>query len=122
MYKLIYIYMLKLVEKRNPDPVFFAITFVWLSQLIHIAFIFAILKKVFNLTYPTFSDVYFYNKLFLTPFVILWLIIFNYYFKKRVKEIEHLYGERKVITLKNTIIVFSQLLMPLIIMIQLLKK
>lgn len=122
MYKLIYYYIFKLIEKRNPDPKFGAITFVWLTQFIHVAFVLAVLKKVFTLTYPAFSQTYFYNKLFFMPIAIIWLIIFNYYFNKRADKIAKLYAGKEILTLKNTIIVFSSLLIPLFIMIQLLKK
>jgi hypothetical protein len=114
--------MLKLVEKRNPDPVFAASSFVALTQLIHVFFILTLFKKLFDIGIPAFSNVYFFNKLFFMPFVIIWLVFVYRYFKKHSDEIIKLYAGKKTLTLKNAIIVFSSILLPLISMIQLLKK
>lgn len=114
--------MFKLIQKRNPDPKFEAIGFVWFTQLVHICLILAIIKKAFILSYWNFSETYFYNKLFLMPFAIIWLLLFYWYFKKHTAEIEKSFEGRNVLTFKNGVIVVSVLLIPLFIMIQLLKK
>ena len=122
MYNFVYCYMFQLAKKRNPTPDFNAAGFVWIMQFIHIAFILAIIKKVCHIEYFRFSDVYFYNKLFFAPIAILWLILTYRYYKKRTDRIMKSYSGKKIITLKNSLVVFSLLLIPLIIMIQLLKK
>jgi hypothetical protein len=114
--------MLKLLEKRNPDPVFAAASFVSFVFFIHFALILAVVKNLFDLGIPAFSNVYFYNKLFFLPFAIIWLILVYRYFKKRSNEIIKLYSGKKIVTFKNSIIVFSVFLIPLISMILLLKK
>lgn len=114
--------MFKLIEKRNPDPRFGAISFVWLTQLIHILLIMAVLKKIFNVTFPQFSEIYFYNKLCLMPFGIIWLVLFYRYFKKNTDKIEKSYSGKNILTFKNGVIVFSSVLVPLLIIIQLSKK
>lgn len=114
--------MFKLIEKRNPDPRFGAISFVWLTQLIHILLMMAVLKKIFNVTFPQFSETYFYNKLCLMPFGIIWLWLFYRYFKKNTAEIEKSFAEKNVLTFKNAVFVFSILLVPLFFIIQLSKK
>lgn len=122
MYKFVYCYIFQLAKKRNPTPDFNASGFVWIMQFIHIALILAIVKKVLKIEYFRFSDTYFYNKLVFAPIAILWLILTYRYYKKRTDKIINVYSGKKMITFKNSVIVFSLLLIPLFIMIQLLKK
>jgi 1-acyl-sn-glycerol-3-phosphate acyltransferase len=114
--------MVKLVEKRTPDPKFYSASFVSLTQIIHVSFILSIIKKVFSIQYPVFSDTYLINKLSWMPILLVWLIIVHVYYKKRYAKLEKLYSGQKVVTLRNTVIVFSLLLVPLIFTILLLRK
>lgn len=122
MYRLIYIYIIKLVEKRNPDPQFYAAGYIFFTQLVHVSLLLSIIKKAFNLNYPVFSETYFINKLFWIPIALIWLIIVHIYYKKRLSNFEKFYSTRKILTLKNTIFVFSSLIIPLLFTILLLKK
>lgn len=122
MYNLFYCFIFKLIEKRNPDPQFGAASFVWIMQFIHIAFLLAIVKKVFNLSYPVLSDTYFWNKLLFAPIAIIWLWLTFRYFRKRSDLIIKRFEVKRVVTLKNALITTLFLMVPLILMIQLLKK
>jgi hypothetical protein len=114
--------MVKLVEKRNPDPLFYSAGFVFFTQVVHVGLILSIIKKLFSIQYPVFSDTYLINKLSMMPFALIWLIIVHVYFKKRYSKLKKLYAGQKIVSLKNTVIVFSVLLIPLVIMILLLSK
>lgn len=114
--------MVKLVEKRNPDPKFYSAGIVFFTQLIHILLPLAIFKVVFKIQYPVFSATYLYNKLLMMPFALIWLIAVHIYFNKKYPKIKEHYSGQKILTLRNTIIVFSLLLIPLIISIMLSKQ
>lgn len=114
--------MVKLVENRNPDSKFYSAGFLFFTQLVHVSFLLSIVKKLFGIQYPVFSNTYFINKLFWIPIVLVWLIIVHVYYKKRYTKLEKLFSGQKIVTLKNTVIVFSLLLIPLILTILLLKK
>jgi hypothetical protein len=124
MYDFIYYYFYKLVLKRNPDAKFIAAGLVWFTLVVHIFFPLSIIKKVFDLDYSSygFSDSYVINKLYMMPIAIILMFATHFYYKKRFDEIENKYLGDEMLTRKNTIIVFSIILIPLIIMIQLLKK
>jgi hypothetical protein len=122
MYQLIYFYIVKLVEKRNPDSKFYSAGFLFFTQLVHVSFLLSIIKKLFNIQYPVFSDTYLINKLLWMPIVLIWLIIVHVYYKKRYTKLEKFYSGQKIVTLKNTVIVFSLLIIPLFFTILLLKK
>lgn len=122
MYQLIYFYMVKLVEKRNPDSKFYSAGFLFFTQLVHVSFLLSIIKKLFSVQYPVFSNNYLINKLLWMPIVLVWLIIVHVYYKKQYANLEKLYSGQKVVTLRNTVIVFSLLVVPLIFTIFLLSK
>lgn len=122
MYQLIYFYIVKLVEKRNPDPKFYSAGFLFFTQLVHVSFLLSIIKKLFDIQYPVFSDTYLINKLLWMPILLIWLIVVHVYYKRRYMKLEKLYSGQKVVTLKNAIIVFSFLFIPLIFTILLLKR
>lgn len=122
MYQLIYFYIVKLVEKRNPDSKFYSAGFLFFTQLVHVSFLLAIIKRLFSVQYPIFSNNYFINKLLWMPIVLVWLIIVHVYYKKRFAKLEQLYSGHNVVTLRNTVKVFSLLVVPLIFTILLLRK
>ena len=122
MYDFIYYYFYKLIIKRNPDAKFNAAALVSFTIFVHIIFALSIIKKLFNVYFSGFSDVYLINKLYMMPFGLAFLILGHYVFKRRFDKIEAKYEGRKMVTLWNTVIVFSIMLVPLIITIILLKK
>lgn len=122
MYKLTYYYIFKLTEKRNPDARFGAASFVFITQVAQCFLIFAVIKKIGGLNYPVFSDIYLINKIIMIPFMLIWLFLVNYYYKKRFDKIVSLFKDESIITFRNTIIVFSLLLIPIFIGIILLQK
>lgn len=123
MYNLIYFYIHKLVEKRNPDPKFYSAGVVAFSQWVHLGFIITCINKLFNISIlPLFSDTYLFNKLIIMPFLIVWLIITHMYNKKKYPMLINKYSEKNIINIKNTAIVFSLLIVPLLSLIFLLKK
>lgn len=122
MYGFIYFYMVKLVEKRNPDHLWYSASFVFLNQIVHFSVFLAILKKIFDIQYPVLSHTYLFNKLLLMPFALIWLIAVHIYFKRQFTKLSETYLGRKIVTLKNTIIVFSLLLVPLVLGILLSRK
>ncbi|MGY6562374.1 MAG: hypothetical protein ACXITV_09725 [Luteibaculaceae bacterium] len=123
IYRLTYFFIYLIARKRNPDPMFYSAGVVAFMQLVHFLFPFAILNKFFDIrVLPHFSDIYLINKLMVMPFLLIWLIVVHWWFKKHFKDIEETFSDRKVITLKNGIIVFGSLIIPLAISILLLTK
>jgi len=117
MYKFIYYYYFKLSERRFADPRFQGGILTGLAVLIHLAFIFSIAKLLFDIPPLVFSKRYYFNKLLLMPFALLWLYLFNLFFKKQHKFIEKFYNNKKILTIKNGMVAFSLLLIPLILSI-----
>ena len=117
MYKLTFVYFYQLSQNRNPDPRFVALSFVALTFLFHFAFLLGLLKYTLGFILPRFDENYFLNKLYLTPFILLWLFAFTIiYNKKRTKKILNTYSDKpKVTTLKNTIYVLLFMIVPLIV-------
>lgn len=117
MYKLIFVYFYQLSQKRNPNPRFVALSYVSLTALFQFAFLLGLLRYILGFIIPRFDENYFLNKLYLIPFVLLWLFAFEIiYNKKRTKRILSSYIDKpKVTNLKNTIIVLLFMLVPLII-------
>lgn len=117
MYKLTFVYFYQLSQKRNHNPRFVALSYVALSALFQFAFLLGLLRYVFGFIIPRFDENYFLNKLYLTPFILLWLFAFEIiYNKKRTERILSSYiNKPKVTNLKNTIFVLLFMLVPLII-------
>jgi hypothetical protein len=87
-------------------------------QLVHFLLPFALLNRFFDIrVFPHFSDKYLINKLMVMPFLLIWLIIVNRWYKKHFKEIEEKFSGKKVITMKNVLAVFGVLIIPLAISI-----
>jgi hypothetical protein len=122
MYQLIYLFIVKLVEKRNPDAKFYSAGVVLFTQVVHTGLIFTIFQKVFNVHYPVFSTSYLINKLLMMPILLIWIIIVHFYYKSRFLKIEKFYDGKPVVTFRNAVIVFSLILVPLFFIIFLLKK
>jgi len=124
MYSFIYYYFFRLIVKRNPSAKFGAASIVIFTHVVHICLLLSIIKKIYSLSYSNFrfSDIYLINKLYMMPFAFVLLFLGHYYYNKRFEKIKKKYAGRKMLTLGNAIIVFSIMLIPLIIMIQLLKK
>ena len=117
MYKLTFVYFYQLSQKRNPNPRFVALSYVALTALFQFAFLLGLLKYILGFTIPRFDENYFLNKLYLIPFILLWLFVFEIiYNKKRTKRILNTYVDKpKVTNLKNTIFVLLFMLVPLIV-------
>jgi len=114
--------MVKLIEKKGKNAKSNAAGFVSITLGFHVLLFLTILGKVFNVLYPKFSDSYEINKLCMLPFAFVFIFLVEYYYKKRYEKICKKYAGRNMLTTGNAIIVFSIMLIPLIIMIQLLKK
>jgi hypothetical protein len=117
MYKLTFVYFYKLSQKKNPNPRFVALSYVALTALFQFAFLLGLLKYILGFIIPRFDENYFLNKLYLIPFILLWLFAFEViYNKKRTKKILNSYIDKpKVINLKNTIFVLLFMLVPLVV-------
>lgn len=113
-YKLIYYYFLKILEKRNEDAIYYAAVIVFCFQVIHMFIVFAIIKKLFKLDFPVFSNTYFFNKLFYMPFLLIWLILVYRFFKKHSEGITKIYVERNIVTTENSVLIFLIFFVPLI--------
>jgi len=122
MYDFIYYYFYKLIIKRNPDAKFVASAILFFIIDVHILLPLTIIRKLFNVYFSAFSDSYLINKLYMMPFAIAFLILTHYIFKRRFEKIERKYEGQKMVTFWNTVIVFSLLLVPLLTIINLLKK
>ena len=117
MYKLTFVYFYQLSQKRNPNPRFVALSYVALTALFQFALLLGLLRYILGVIIPRFDENYFLNKLYLIPFILLWLFAFEIiYNKKRTKRILSSYIDKpKVTNLKNTIFVLLFMLVPLII-------
>jgi len=116
MYKLTFIYFYKLSQKRNPNPRFVALSYVALTALFQLAFLLGLLRYMLGLIIPRFDENYLLNKLYLIPFMLLWLYAFEILFNKnRTKRILSSYIDKpNVINLKNTVFVLLFMMLPLI--------
>ena len=121
MYDFIYFFIYKHALKRNPNPKFAAAGFVFLVISFHILFILTVIRKLFNVYFSGFSDSYYINKMCMMPFIIAFLILVHYIFKRRFKKIERKYEWRNMLTFWNTVIVFSIMLIPLFAVIMMLQ-
>ncbi|RLD89291.1 MAG: hypothetical protein DRJ02_01770 [Bacteroidetes bacterium] len=117
MYKLTFVYFYQLSQKRNPNPRFVALSYVALTALFQFAFLLGLFKYILGFIVHRFDENYSLNKLYLIPFVLLWLFVFEIiYNKKRTKRILDSYIDKpKVTNLKNTFLVLLFMLVPLII-------
>ena len=117
IYKLTFIYFYQLGKKRNPDPRFVGVTFVSVTALFHLACLLGILRYSTGLIIPRFEESYSLNKLYLIPFIVLWLFFFEKIFnKKRTNKIlNSIEKEKSILNLKNTVLVISVMIIPLII-------
>jgi hypothetical protein len=114
--------MVKLIEKKGQNAKRNAAGFVSITLGFHVLLILTVIGRVFNVSYPKFSDSYEINKLCMLPFAFVFIFLVEYYYKKRYEKICKKFSGRKILTLGNTIIVFSIMLIPLLIMIQLLRS
>lgn len=116
MYNLIFVYFYYLSSKRNPNPRFVGLTFVALTTLFHFVFLLGIMRYLFGIILPRFDERYFINKIYLIPFVVLWLFAFElFYNKKRAKKIIDLFEEQySIINFKNTLVILIIMFAPLL--------
>lgn len=123
IYRLTYYFIYLIAEKRNPDPKFYSAGVVTIMQLIHVLFPFVLLRVFFDIRIlPIFSETYLINKLLVMPFLLVWLIVVHKWFNKRFQDIEAKFSNKKVLTLKNGLIVFGSIFIPLVIGILLRSK
>jgi hypothetical protein len=122
MFRFIYCFIFQLAKIRTSIPEFHAACFVWFYQFTQIAFILSIVKKTLDISFPRFSEVAIYNKLFFAPIAIVWLILTLRYYNKRSEIILKTYAGRKILTVKHFLIVFTPILIQIFVMSLLLKK
>jgi hypothetical protein len=122
MYTYIYFFIHCAIEKKHPDPKFLSAGVVAFIQWVHLNLIAICLYKLFNFRIiPVFNETYIYNKLLIMPFLLIWMIITHKYFNKRFIKLSEQYSGKEIVNIKNTIIVFSILILPIISIILLLK-
>lgn len=118
IYRLSYYFIYQIVKKRNPAPMFYSAGVVTFMQIVHFLMPFVILKKFFGVSIlPIFSSIYLINKLFVMPLLLVWLLLVHFWFKKYFNNIATQFSGKKVITLKNGLIVFGLIVVPLVISI-----
>lgn len=115
----IYLFFLK---KNNHDPIFNTSAIIFFSQVSHFFLILKLLSFFFNFEILKFSSDNSNNKLFFFPIGILWLVLVNFYYKKKVQNF-------KVIKKNNSLnlpqllgLVFFIIIIPLYMVIILSKK
>ena len=128
MYRLIFYFFYTLFKKRKDgDEKFQACIITWFTQLIHVLFLFAIIKYVYFLetnkviTNNNFDTNFLNNKYYGVVLIALpWIIfLFRYYNKERIALIDEKYIGVKMLTLKNVWKVVLLILVPLAIVIRL---
>ena len=123
MFSFIYYYMFKILEKRNPDPMFGAASFIFFLQLIFVFFILSTVKFILKLDYSMFrfSETYTTNKLLVMPFLLVWLVCVYYHFKRKHSNIKKRYKSSNIVNVNNGIFIILILFTPLLLGISFLK-
>lgn len=108
--------MVRYYENKGGAPKTEASWYVTITLVVHIGLIFAILKKIFSLSYASFSfsDEYLINKLYMLPFALVLMVIVDIIFRKQYKKIALKYDGRRVLTFKNGVFVISILIIPIV--------
>mgnify|MGYP003611010126 CR=1 FL=1 len=75
-------------SKNNDNPIFNTSALVCFTQIVHGMVLLILLSKFFSFDIPSFRQSYFFNKLYIMPFVLIWLIIIFFFYKKKLKKIE----------------------------------
>ncbi len=115
MYNLAYYYIYLLVKKKNADPNFYAAGIVFLTILIHVSFIFKIVQVAVEFNgFKQVGGSYLTNKLFIMPILIIPLVIVHKYYLYTFPQLEAKYKKTQLINLSNTVLVFGQLIIPLL--------
>jgi len=90
---------------------------IFLYQLIHVLLLHACLKYFFNVSLlkNLLNHDYGTNKLIFIPILFLYIYVLSWYFKKRWERINARYQDKITINAKNTIILISIFIIPLVI-------
>lgn len=119
MYNFIFYFFYKYFEKtKDFSPRFSAICATAGAQFIHVFFLLSLLKYLFQFDIPRFNESYGINKLYLSPFFIIWLIVVYFYYKRdRVNSIleERDKLSEKVFTFKRIATIILVIGVPLIL-------
>lgn len=115
MYKTIYCFHYKLAEKKNPSPSTFAAGGVIIAQMIHLALLYLVIKKISGLALIPKTDS-FTLKLIVIPFSLIWLYLTNLYFNKKKREkIISTYEEKNISKNKGILLMLLYMLLPTIL-------
>jgi len=99
MYGILYYKIYKFLEsKKNHDPVFNAVTVIFLFQILHFSIGLLIVKKITGYTLPNHNEYSSYGKYTLLPFCFIWIAIAYYYFKSKLEDYKEKYKNDKVIS------------------------
>jgi len=76
-----------------------------------------VLRFLFDFILPRFDERYFFNKIYLIPFIVLWLFAFELiYNKRRAKRILTKFDENSdILNIKNTVVVIIVIIVPLLV-------
>ena len=120
MYSYIYFYYKILIESNtNKDHRTDIVLIIFFYQLIHLLLIHEFLLKFFNISLLSnfLNHDYGTNKLIFIPILFVYKYLLSWYFNKRWKKIQSKYLDRIKINVKQTIIVLSIFIIPLICLI-----
>lgn len=106
-------------SKNNDDPLFNSVGVVFFAQVVHISLLALIMSKIFDFKNPVFSSDNSTNKMFLLPYMGLFLIMIFYYYKRKIEKYTYTGNGKSIKLSKLILIVFLVILIPLYFVIKL---
>jgi len=121
MYGKLYYKIYKYLEsKKNHDPVFNAVTVIFLFQALHFSIGLIIIKKITGYALPDYKEYSSFGKYTLLPLAGIWIVLAYYYFKSKLERYKEKYKNDKVISnIQFAIYFLTVFLIPLYIGIKL---
>lgn len=121
MYNFIFYFFYEIARRRNPDPKFYAVGTVLFAQVLHLLLLVSIVKYFGDFVIPKLHESYYFNKWILAPFIIVWLILLGFYYKKKFNKIEKKYKKKdrkEIINIKTILFIIGVYIIPLLIYIK----
>lgn len=122
MYSFIYSYIYKLTEKHNHQTRTYSGFVVCFAQFGHLLLIGAILRRGLGVTLPRFQGDHSIKRLYLIPFLAIWIIIVVWYFYKHFFTVKQKFEGRNMLTINNTLVFVTIVIIPYLIGIVLLSN
>lgn len=73
-------------NKKNYDSLFHSVALVAFAQVVHFCLLLLIVVKLTNFDLKSFNSEYSINKLKIFPFALIWLLLSERYYRKKIKK------------------------------------